>query len=402
MSEADLPLSGIRVLDIATYIAAPSCAALLAEFGADVIKIENPAGGDPLRQLGTPRAADASSLLWLNEGRNKRSVTLNLKHKRGAALFLRLAKRADVVCENFRPGTLERWGVGYAAMSAQNAGLVLLRVSGFGQGGPYRDRPGFARIAHAVGGLSHLTGMHDGPPLTPGSTSLADYMSGLYRAIGILVALRQREKTGTGQVVDVALYESVFRALDEIAPARALTGKVRGRQGIGTVNACPHGHFATSDGKWVAIACTNDRMFKRLAEVMEAPELAAPDRFGKLDARLESQVEVDALVQTWTASRERDEILSACERGDVPCGPVMDIADILADKHFAARGTLQDMMVPGVGPLPFPAPLPRLSDTPGKLRHVGPKLGDANEEVFLDELGLSSAEFESLKRAGTI
>ena len=395
---SELPLAGITVLDAATFIAGPTAAALMGEFGADVIKVEHPDGGDPLRRLGT-RAGEHDSLLWLNEGRGKRSLTLNLKDERGAALFRRLAARADVVVENFRPGTMARWGLGYEALAADNPGLIQLSVSGYGQDGPYRDRPGFARIAHAVSGLTHLTGEAGGPPLTPGSTSLADYMSGLYGVIGVLLALRHRDATGTGQLVDVALYESVFRALDEIAPAHALSGLVRGRQGVGTVNACPHGHFPTRDGKWVAIACTNDRMFARLCRVMAAPRLQ--ERYGRLEARLLAQPEVDAALSEWCKELDQGEIVAACEAGEVPCGAVMSIDDILRDPHYRARGTLREMELPGIGPLPFPAPLPRLSASPGRLDALGPKLGNATDAI-LGALGLSQAELAALRRDGVI
>ena len=395
----DLPLSGVTVLDAATFIAGPSAAALMGEFGARVIKVEHPEGGDPLRRLGT-QAGDNGSLLWLNEGRGKRSVTLNLKDARGAEIFRRLAARADVVVENFRPGTMARWGLGYDALAAENPGLIQLSVSGYGQDGPYRDRPGFARIAHAVGGLSHLTGEEGGPPLTPGSTSLADYMSGLYGVIGVLLALRAREATGRGQVIDVALYESVFRALDEIAPAHALTGLVRGRQGVATVNACPHGHFPTRDGKWVAIACTSDRMFARLARVMGAPGLV--DTYGALEARLAAQAQVDAAVTAWCRALDQTAIVEACAAGDVPCGAVLSIDDILRDPHYRARGTLQELEIPGIGPLPFPAPLPRLSDTPGRLETPGPTLGEATDEILGEWLGLSAPELARLHADGVI
>ncbi len=395
----DLPLSGVTVLDAATFIAGPSAAALMGEFGARVIKVEHPDGGDPLRRLGT-QAGDNGSLLWLNEGRGKRSVTLNLKDARGAGIFRRLAARADVVVENFRPGTMARWGLGYEVLAAENPGLIQLSVSGYGQDGPYRDRPGFARIAHAVGGLSHLTGEEGGPPLTPGSTSLADYMSGLYGVIGVLLALRARDATGRGQVIDVALYESVFRALDEIAPAHALTGLVRGRQGVATVNACPHGHFPTRDGKWVAIACTNDRMFARLAQVMGAPGLV--DAYGALEARLAAQAQVDAAVTAWCRTLEQAAIVETCAAGDVPCGAVLSIDDILRDPHYRARGTLQELEIPGIGPLPFPAPLPRLSDTPGRLETPGPTLGEATDEILGEWLGLSAPELASLHADGVI
>jgi crotonobetainyl-CoA:carnitine CoA-transferase CaiB-like acyl-CoA transferase len=396
------PLSGIRVLDASTFIAGPSCAALLGEFGAEVIKVEHPVGGDPLRRLGTDSGSDGRSLLWLNEGRNKRSVTLNLKSGQGAAMFRDLAAKSDVVIENFRPGTFDKWGLSFDTLRAVNKGLIMLKVSGYGQDGPYRDLPGFARIAHAVSGLSHLTGEVDGPPLTPGSTSLADYMSGLYGVIGILMALRARDETGQGQMIDVALYESVFRALDEIAPAHALMGKVRGRQGIHTVNACPHGHFQCSDGKWVAIACTNDKMFARFCAVMARPDLAAPDKFATVQARIDDEDTVNRIVQDWTGGHTQAEVQQACNAGEVPCGAVLSIEDIAKDPQYAARKTLTDMMVEGVGPLPFPSPLPRLSETPGKLETLGPKLGEGNAEIYSELLGLSEDDLTALRDQGVI
>ena len=290
-----LPLEGIRVLDIATFIAVPFTAAVLGEFGAEVIKIEQPGGGDPLRRFGTPTEA-GDTLVWFSEARNKTSITLDLRRPEGAALFKRLAAVTDIVCENFRPGTLERWGLGWEVLSAINPRLILLRITGYGQTGPYRDRPGFARIAHAFGGLTHLAGMPDGPPVTPGSTSLADYGSGLYGAIGVLLALRSRDLTGRGQIVDIALYDSMFRCLDELAPAFARYGIVRDREGLSTRNACPHGHFPTRDGHWVAIACTSDRIFARFAAVIGRPELAAPDRYGPVGHRLADRAAVDRIV----------------------------------------------------------------------------------------------------------
>ncbi len=400
--KAKSPLSGIRVLDASTFIAGPSCAALLGEFGAEVIKVEHPVGGDPLRRLGTDSGSDGRSLLWLNEGRNKRSVTLNLKSEQGAAMFRDLAAKSDVVIENFRPGTFDKWGLSFETLRAANKGLIMLKVSGYGQDGPYRDLPGFARIAHAVSGLSHLTGEVGGPPLTPGSTSLADYMSGLYGVIGILMALRSRDETGQGQMIDVALYESVFRALDEIAPAHALTGKVRGRQGIHTVNACPHGHFQCSDGKWVAIACTNDKMFARFCAVMMRPDLATPDKYATVQSRIDDEDTVNRIVQDWTQTHTQSEVQQACNAGEVPCGAVLSIEDIAKDPQYAARKTLTDMMVEGVGTLPFPSPLPRLSETPGKLETLGPKLGEGNAEIYSELLGLSEADLTALRDQGVI
>lgn len=399
---AKLPLAGIRVLDASTFIAGPSCAALLGEFGAEVIKVEHPNGGDPLRRLGTDIGTGTESLLWLNEGRNKRSVTLNLGKERGAQMFRDMAAKADVVIENFRPGTFDKWGLSFETLRAANQGLIMLKVSGYGQDGPYRDLPGFARIAHAVSGLSHLTGEVGGAPLTPGSTSLADYMSGLYGVIGVMMALRSRDGSGQGQMIDVALYESVFRALDEIAPAHAMTGTVRGRQGIHTINACPHGHFKCSDGKWVAIACTNDKMFDRLAVAMGQPELTTAERYQTVQSRLTDADAVNHIVQSWAGALTQAEVQAACNTGEVPCGAVMSIEDIANDPQYAARKTLTDMMVEGVGMLPFPSPLPRLSETPGQLNALGPKLGEANAQIYGDLLGLSPSDLDGLQKDGII
>ena len=399
---ANLPLAGIRVLDASTFIAGPSCAATLAEFGADVIKVEHPIGGDPLRALGTDSGTGAGSLLWLNEGRNKRSVTLNLKSARGAAMFRELAAKSDVVIENFRPGTFDKWGLSFETLRAANKGLIMLKVSGYGQDGPYRDLPGFARIAHAVSGLSHLTGEVGGAPLTPGSTSLADYMSGLYGVIGIMMALRRGDATGQGQMIDVALYESVFRALDEIAPAHAMNGTVRGRQGIHTINACPHGHFKCADDKWVAIACTNDKMFARLSVAIGQPDLATAQWYKTAKSRIEDEHTVNSIVQKWASGLTQAEVQAACNTGEVPCGAVMSIEDIARDPHYAARKTLTDMMVEGVGPLPFPSPLPRLSETPGQLNSLGPQLGASNDEIYGDLLGLLENDLAQLKKEGII
>ena len=401
MDDGSSPLGTIRVLDCATFIAAPHCATLFAEFGADVIKVEQPAGGDSFRRFGTPtRRGD--TLAWLSEARNKRSITLDLRTPEGQDLFRRLAATADLVCENFRPGTLERWGLGYQALAAVNPKLVMLRVSGYGQDGPYRDRPGFARIAHAIGGLAYLAGMPGEIPVTPGSTSLGDYIAGLYGAFGAMVALGARERTGRGQYIDVALYEAVFRVLDELAPAYARDGTVRERMGAGAANVCPHSHYPTADGKWVAIACTNDRMFARFAAVMGRPELARPDSYGTVQQRLAARETIDRLVGAWTGGLDHDDVLARCTAGEVPCGPIHSIADIFADPHFKARGTLVSVEVEGIGAVVVPAIVPRLSATPGRIDTLGPALGSANREVYLDLLGLSESEFEGLRDKGII
>ncbi len=396
-----LPLHGVRVIDLATFIAGPFTAAILSEFGAEVIKVEQPGQGDPLRKFGSP-SERGDGYAWLSEQRNKKSVTLDLRRPEGAALLKRLAAEADILCENFRPGTLESWGLGPEALKAVNPGLVLVRISGYGQTGPYRDRPGFARIAHAFGGLTHLTGVPGGPPLTPGSTSLADYISGLYGAVGALLALRSREEAG-GQVIDIALYESIFRVLDEMAPLHAATGFVRPRLGLMTSNVCPHGHFECGDGGWVAIACTSDKMWRRMAAVLGRDALGEDARYATSAARVENRDEVEAMVTAFTLSQPRDRVVETCNEGGVPTAAVYSIADIVDDPHYQARGTLKDVVEPETGEhVHVPNVLPALSATPGRIESLGPRLGAHNDEVYGTLLGLSAAERDSLREKGVI
>jgi crotonobetainyl-CoA:carnitine CoA-transferase CaiB-like acyl-CoA transferase len=395
------PLAGVRVLDIATFLAAPFAGTVLADFGAEVIKVEQPKVGDPLRRFGTPTEA-GDSLVWLSEARNKRSLTLDLRHPRGAEIFRGLVARSDVVLENFRPGTLERWGLGFEALRKVNPGLVMLRISAYGQTGPMRDKPGFARIAHAFAGLTALAGEKDGPPVVPGSTSLADYISGIWGALGVLLALRVKERTGRGQVIDIALYESVFRLLDELAPAYARSGFVRERMGADTVNAAPHSHYRTACGQWVAIACTSDKMFERLAQAMGMPELAAAPEFASSQARSARLEEVNGIVGRWVGSLALEEVLAKCEAGEVPCGPVYDIADIFRDPQYRARQNLVEVVDPRAGPLVLPAAVPRLSETPAELKCAGPALGADTAELLGRLLGLDAAALRELADAGVI
>lgn len=379
--QTNLPLDGIRVLDLATFVAAPFAATILGEFGAEVIKVEHPNGGDPMRRFGTPTDDPDLTLAWLSEARNKHSVTMDLKSAEDVERFKALVARTDVVCENFRPGTLERWGLGWDVLSAINPRLVLLRISGFGQDGPYKDRPGFARIAHAVGGLTYLAGMPGGPPVTPGSTSLADYISGLYGAVGVLLAMRSVEQTGKGQVIDVALYESIFRVLDELAPLYAKHGTVREAEGVGTRNACPHGHFVCADGKWVAIACTADRIWKRMAEnVLKQPELA--ESHPTTQSRLADRDMIENAVESFTKSHDMADVVNLCNDGDVPCGAINSIEDIFSDPHFEARETMINVEHATQGTQTIPNVLPRLLGTPGNINSLGPDLGDWDGEML--------------------
>lgn len=398
VATAPLPLAGIRVIDVATVIAAPYAACILGEFGADVLKVEHPIGGDVARRFGTPTKR-GDTLTWLSEARNKRSVTIDLHRKEGTELFKGLVAQADVLCENFRPGTLERWGVGWDVLSEINPRLIMLRVSGYGQTGPYKDRPGFARIAHAVGGIAYLSGMPKGTPVTPGSTTLGDYLSGLYGCLGILMALRYRDLTGHGQMIDVALYELVFRCTEELAPAYAMYGTVRERHGPHIESACPYGHFPTKDGKWVALACTTDKLFARLADAMGRPELASSSLYGEAKARMESRHDVNEIVRDWCGSLNREQVLERCYAAGAPAGPLNNIADIFGDRHVHARRNLLAIDVDDLGEtLIVPRTIPRLSETPGRLRHVGPRLGEHTDEVLRDLLGLSDTEIAELRQ----
>ena len=393
-------LKGIRVLDLGTFIAGPYCATILGEFGAEVIKVEPPDVGDSLRRLGTNTEC-GDTLVWLSESRNKKCITLNLKEERGRELLRQLAAKCDVIVENFRPGTLEKWGLGYDELKRLNPGAVLVRISAYGQDGPMRTQPGFARIAHAFSGLAYLAGEPGRMPVVPGSTSLADYMSGMYGAIGALVALKARETTGEGQCVDLALYESVFRVLDEMVPAFQQNGYVRERMGADTVNVCPHSHYQASDGKWIALACTNDQMFARLADAMGQPELASPARYGDKDTRLAARDEVNRIVAQWMASLDHNTVLSRCAEFDVPASLIFSIADIFEDAQYRARGNIR-MTESRIGDLAVPDVVPRLSATPGEIRWLGEGLGAQNHAIFEGLLGLDGQEIETLRERGVI
>ncbi len=395
------PLEGLRVLDLATFLAGPFCTTLMAEFGAEVIKVEQPGSGDPLRKFGTPTDC-GDSLVWLQEARNKKCVTLNLKEPRGKALLERLVQESDVLVENFRTGTLEKWRLGWEHLHAINPRLIMLRVTGYGQTGPKARDPGFARIAHAFSGLTHLAGEADGPPLMPGSTTLADYLSGTYGIMGVLMALRSRDQTGVGQYIDIALYEPVFRFLDEMAPAYAFNGYVRNRMGADTVNVVPHSHYPSADGKWIAIACTSDKMFARLADAMDAPELASPERFGLIAKRLEERPEVNRIVAEWTSSLPQEELLAKLKAGEVPSGPIYDVADIFADAQYQAREDLIEMADERNNSITMPGVFPKLSRTPGSVQHLGRALGADNGEIFGELLGLGDGERKSLEDDGII
>ena len=395
------PLDDLKVIDVSSFLAGPFCSTQLAEFGADVIKLELPEVGDALRRFGsiTP---NGDSLPWLSECRNKKSATLDLRKPEGAELLKALIKDADVLVENFQPGTLEKWGLGWDVLKEVNPRLIMVRISGYGQTGPYSPRPGFGRIGNAFGGLSYLAGYPDRPPVTPGSATIPDYLAGLYGALGVLLSIQALKKTGRGQVVDIGLYEPIFRILDELAPSYHMKGYVRERMGPGTVNVVPHSHYPTKDEKWVAIACTSDKIFERLAEAMGVPEWGGKGKWGTIGQREAEREIVDQYVGDWSATMTRDEVLAICESFQVPCGSVYSIDEIFEDPQYAARENIQYLKDAYGQEHAIPNLVPRLTDTPGKIRTLGPALGQHNEEVFGKRLGPSAARIAELVAKGVI
>jgi crotonobetainyl-CoA:carnitine CoA-transferase CaiB-like acyl-CoA transferase len=394
-------LDGLVALDLATYIAAPFCCTLLGEFGAEVIKVEQPGRGDDLRRLGH-KPAEGVSYMWLVESRNKKSITCNLREPEGQALITRLAATADVLAENFRPGTMEKWNLGYGELSAVNPRLVMVRISAFGQTGPSRERPGFGRIAAAVSGVSYISGYPDRPPVSPGTPTIPDYLAGVMGALGALAAIESRHRTGLGQVVELALYEPMLRMLDEMIPLHGALGTIRERIGSGTEYVVPHNHYQARDGSWIAVACTNDRMFERLAvDAMAEPGFHA--EFPSMDERIRRRAELDARVQAWVGAHDSALVLAKLDAASVPCSRVNNVKDIFADKHMRARENLIPVPGPDGGTLWMPGIVPRLSLTPGQVMSAGPAtVGAHNEEIYCGRLGLTKDDLAALAKKGIV
>jgi formyl-CoA transferase len=395
------PLRGLRVLDISTMIAAPFAAALLADCGATVIKVELPGDGDTLRHV-APMYANRS-LYWSVLGRNKYSITLDLRVPRGRDLFLRLVKVSDAVLENFRPGTLERWGLGYDTLADANPSVVLARVSGYGQDGPYRDKAGFGTPAAAMGGLTYITGYPDRPPIGV-PIALADYLAGLFGALGTTMALLERERSSDhrGQWLDVSLYESVFRLLEAVVPAYGKNGQVRERRGNRTGQSSPIGSYRTADDRYMVLSVSTDRVWLRMTEAMGHPEWAADPRFLTNPDRTAHADEVDAVVGCWFAEHTAEEAQRVLDAAGVPVSPIYSIADIFGDPQYRARRDIIEVQDPEVGAVPMPAILPRFARTPGEVRFPGPRLGEHNAAVYGGLLGLDEAELEALRRDGVV
>jgi crotonobetainyl-CoA:carnitine CoA-transferase CaiB-like acyl-CoA transferase len=402
------PLDGLRVVDVGTRIGAPFCAGLLGEWGAEVVKVEQPGGGDFMRTIGP--FADGYSLFWAVEGRGRKSATCDLRTAEGQDLFRRLAATADVVCENFRPGTMEDWNIAPVALAEH---LVVVRISAFGQDGPYSRRPGLDRLGVAYGGLLHLTGEADRPPVRPGVT-VADYLTGVFAAEAALAALYRRDATprsapavarpgaGKGAVIDASLYGSVLRILEWTIPAYDRLGTVRKREGNRLANSAPLDNYPTADGRFVCVVAGSDANFGRLCAAMDRPDLKADPRFATLADRARHGEVINGVVAAWTASRTAKEVEEICVRFDVPVATAYTAVEIAADAHFAERGDLISVDDPVLGAIKQQAPYPRLVGETGVTPVGAPRLGADNDEVWCDMVGLTADELASLQTQGVI
>jgi crotonobetainyl-CoA:carnitine CoA-transferase CaiB-like acyl-CoA transferase len=375
------PLAGVRVLEMGALIAGPFCAKVLAEFGADVVKVEPPRTGDPLRKW--RYIENGTSLWWHVQSRNKRSIAVDLRTPEGQAIARALALRADILVENFRPGTLEGWNLSYESLAAENPGLVMVRISGYGQTGPYRERPGFGVIGEAVGGLRYVTGTPDRPPSRVG-VSIGDTLSALYGVIGAMMALHARARSGRGQVVDVALYESVFSVMESMLPEFDRFNVVRERTGSILPGIAPTSAYRCADGTFVLIAANGDSIFQRLCRTIGRDDLAADASLAHNDGRAARQQWLDGEIEQWTRERQPDEVVAALQAADVPASKIYTIADIVADAQYKAREMIREIELRDGSRLAVPGVVPKLSQTPGGFDGGGPKLGEHTDAVLRD------------------
>ena len=399
-SEHPGPLAGIRVLELGQLIAGPFTGCLLGYYGAEVIKVERPGEGDPLR---TWRLLDeGTSLWWRSVARNKKCVTVNLRTEEGRGIVRQLASESDVLIENFRPGSMERWGLGPDELMADNPGLIYARISGYGQDGPYASRPGFASVCEGVGGFRYINGFPDRPPVRP-NLSLGDTLAAMHAALGILMACisKLQDPEHRGQIIDVAIYEAVFNMLESVVPEYDRLGEIRQPSGSTLTGIVPTNTYLCRDDKHVIIGGNGDTIFQRLMRAMGRPEMAEDPRFADNAGRVEHEAELDAAILEWTSSLTSDQVLEQLEEAEVPSGPIYSVADMFKDAHFQARGLFEKVDVNGK-PLTIPAIVPKLSETPGQTIWAGPEVGSHNDEIFGELLGMSRAEMSALKEEGII
>ena len=388
------PLAGVKVLELGSLVAGPFCAKTLADFGAEVIKIEPPGEGDPLRKW--RRMRNGVSLWWQVQSRNKRSVSCDLRRAEGQEIVRRLAARSHIAVENFRPGALEKWNLGWEVLSRENPKLILVRISGYGQSGPYRERPGFAAIAEAMAGLRYVTGFPDRPPVRP-NLSIGDTIASLHGVIGALLALHHIKSGGKGQVIDVALHEAVFNCMESLLPEYDAHGYVRERSGSALPGIAPSNLYPCKDGVYVLIAGNADSLYQRLMSAIGREDLRDDPALARNDGRAAQMERIDAAISEWTSALSQEEVLLCMEKAQVPAGRIYSAADIAADPHFAARGMIHEIVAGDGEPLKVPGIVPKLSATPGAIRAPAPKLGEHTDEV-LKEIGYSPSEIAELRK----
>lgn len=402
MPDAAGALDGVRVIEVGTLISGPFAGRLLGDMGAEVIKIEPPGSPDPLRNWGQAEV-DGHHFFWTVHARNKKAVTLNLREPRGRELFLDLVERTDIIVENFRPGTLEKWNLGYDVLQQRNPGIILVRVSGYGQTGPDAGKAGYASVAEAVSGLRHMNGFPGGPPPRL-ALSLGDTLAGMFAAQGALAALYRRTVTGEGQVVDVALTEACLAVQESTIPDYDAGGVVRGPSGTRLEGIAPSNIYRTADGSWVVIAANQDTVFRRLCAAMEQPELAVDERFVDHIARGRNQDELDALIGAWAVTRQPRDVIDTLSAAGVIAGPINTVADVVHDPQFRARGMLVEHFHEGIGrPVLGPGVVPVLSESPGGVRSSGSaRPAQHNREIYRGLLGLSAEEMAELTDRGVL
>ena len=393
------PLSDITVLELGVLIAGPFCGQLLGDVGAEVIKVEAPDIPDPMRNWGQVRP-DGHSVHWATISRNKKCITINLRTEEGQAILKDLVKEADVVLENFKPGTMEKWGLGYDALAAINPGIIMTRVSGYGQTGPYATKAGYASVGEAMGGVRYVIGEPDRLPSRAG-ISLGDSLAGTFAALGTLMAIHNRHNTGRGQVVDASIYESVFAMMESLIPEYQFAKHIRERTGSYLPGVAPSNIYHCSDGM-IIIAANQDPIFRRLTEVMGQPELATNERYATHVARGENQAELDEIINAWTQTLTAAQVQARCDAESVACSPIYRAPEILADEHFKARDAIISRLHPELGEFLTQSPFPKLSDTPGDVTSLAPKHGEHTEEVLRQRLKKSDEDIGALRDAGTI